>query len=275
MKLTKNLLFATLAVTALIFSSCSDDDKDGVYEEHAYFFGAKGVFSNNLPKKIGDGTLTYDAKSFLENITSGTDKFSFEYPEGNNPNGNIIMKANFSDSPESNYTLAFEIGKNGFATKAMQTYADKTTETWEFAYNADGQLNYMKRSEDDNEVTNITYTNGNITSIKMEGDDKEEAVYTTTLEYTSEAHPVGLDNKANIMLFDETFGIDMDEMSIAYYAGLLGHSTKQLPLKLIESYSDIQTTYTTDFNWTIDSNGYPTKLVTIDEYEDYEYNFSW
>ena len=54
------------------------------------------------------------------------------------------------------------------------------------------------------------------------------------------------------MLFDKTLGIDMDEMQYAYYAGLLGKATKNLPVKLVDNEND-----TDNFTWTLNSNSYP------------------
>ena len=79
------------------------------------------------------------------------------------------------------------------------------------------------------------------------------------------------------MLFDETFDIDMDEMSILYYAGLLGKATKNLPMKLVASWSDgDESSYT--FFWEFDSNSLPTKFwsqYNDNDYKDSEVDFSW
>ena len=98
---------------------------------------------------------------------------------------------------------------------------DDGVDKWWFSYNAAGQLIRMKRTEGDNEVTTIKYTDGDITSVSMTSDDSDNA-YTCTISYGDEP----ILNKGGLMLFDKTFSIDMDEMYPAYLAGLLGYATK-------------------------------------------------
>lgn len=104
----------------------------------------------------------------------------------------------------------------------------------------------------------------------------KETITTTSIEYTSETQANGLENKGCIMLFDKTIGIELDELDFAYYAGLLGRATKKLPLKKVESYSDVSNTYTTIFNWTFNTKGYPTKLSSKENNSSIEnINFGW
>lgn len=277
MKTTKLLFLLTLIFTGLTFSSCSsdDDDNDG---GGSTTFGPKNVFTGDLPKTIGLSTIKYNSDGLLEEVSNSDEKYTFEYPSQPKSTGStttVIMKVNYPKYPEDNYTVKFTIGSNGFASSALQTYVDNTTDTWEFKYNSDGQLNYMKRSEGDNEITTITYTNGNITGVKMESDDKSEPAYSASIEYTSQTHQNGIENKGCIMLFDITIGIDMDEMDVAYYAGLLGRATKRLPLKKVESESGSNDTYTTVFDWTLNTKGYPTKLSFKDGEYNESVNFGW
>ena len=71
------------------------------------------------------------------------------------------------------------------------------------------------------------------------------------------------------MLFDYTLGIDMDEMQYAYYAGLLGKATKNLPVKLVDNDNENRID---NFTWTLNSNGYPISFkrdLTV------AYSFAW
>lgn len=89
-----------------------------------------------------------------------------------------------------------------------------------------------------------------------------------TIKYTDATVTTPIVNKGCIMMFDECFGIDMDELQIAYYAGLLGKATKNLPVA-----NDDNT-----FTWTLNSNGLPTQLKSVygsypDNYD--IYTFGW
>jgi hypothetical protein len=60
-------------------------------------------------------------------------------------------------------------------------------------------------------------------------------------------------------------------ITYAYYAGLLGRSTKNLPLEETRT----EETKTHIFNWTLNNGGYPTKL-TYDTYGSTEIlEFEW
>ena len=120
----------------------------------------------------------------------------------------------------------------------------------------------MKRSEGGNEITTITYTDGNITKTSTISEDEPDVNSEYNIYYTSDAIKTPLENKGCLMLFDATFGIDMDEMDFAYYAGLLGKATKNLPIRYTSqsTISGIASEDTRDFSWSVNSNGYPTKL---------------
>ena len=85
------------------------------------------------------------------------------------------------------------------------------------------------------------------------------------INYTTGEITVPIENKGCLMLFDTTFGIDMDEMRYAYYAGLLGKATNHLPLSNSEDGDE------DFFDWTLNANGFPTSLLA--GYETIE--FTW
>lgn len=264
MKTTKLLFLLTLIFIGLTFSSCSSDDND------ATNFNPKNVFNGPLPKEIGDYTYKYNSDGFLEEASEPESnlKITFEYPSRTKSTGSIstvIMKYYNLIYPKYNFVVKFTIGSNGFASSALQTFTDNSTDTWEFRYNSDGQLNYMKWNYNDNEevvTTTITYANGNITGVKKESDDKTKSIRSTSIDYISENQPNGIDNKGCIMLFRKTIGVDMYDMNIAYYAGLLGRGTKKLPLKSVFTYSNFGRPfkYIDEYFWSLDTNGLPTEL---------------
>lgn len=68
------------------------------------------------------------------------------------------------------------------------------------------------------------------------------------------------------MLFNTTFGIDIGAMKYAYYAGLLGKATKNLPLQLIDKNGNKN-----NFTWIVNSNGFPTAMTS----GSHQYKFVW
>ena len=68
------------------------------------------------------------------------------------------------------------------------------------------------------------------------------------------------------MLFNTTFGIDMGAIKYAYYAGLLGKATKNLPVQLIDKNGNKN-----NFTWIVNSNGFPTAMTS----SSHQYKFGW
>lgn len=115
----------------------------------------------------------------------------------------------------------------------------------------------------------LTYKDSNISEIET----KTIVSQTTTrkkdtckVAYTSDTTPAPIVNKGNIMLFNTTFGIDIGAMKYAYYAGLLGKATKNLPLQLIDKSGNKN-----NFTWTVNSNGFPTAMTS----GSHQYKFVW
>lgn len=288
MKTTRLFCLLTLIFTGLTFSSCSDDDNkndngngnDGsgsVSDSISTTFGPKNVFTGDLLKTINGLTIKYNSDGLVEEISNSKQKTTFEYQSKTKSTGDIttvIMKYNDSEDPTESSIVKFTIGSNGFASSALKIKSDSSIlKNLELKYNSDGQLNYVKciNIEDkENEVYTITYDKGNLTGIKIvNNDNRTEKVDTSyqTIEYTSEIHSNGIENKGCIMKFDYVFRTDLDDIDIAYYAGLLGRATKKLPLKNIERKSDGDEN-TNEFNWTLNEKGYPTKLIGYIENDD-------
>lgn len=277
----KIITMAYLAAMALgatmTFSSCSNDNND---EPNAGKGGAAeikvnplNVFTGGLPKSAGFMTIQTNDKGQVSVIQAEDEKITFEYIESithatNSPN--MIMTV--EDSEEKLVCNLF-LNKNGFVTHCDGTtyYKGKPKvgedtpnhETWDFTYNNDGQLLTMFRS-DDNEKTSITYKNGDIVSISREwvgetGKDLDKVYYTSP----SVSSPIP--NKGCIMFYDSMLNIDMDEMEYAYYAGVLGKATQNLPVRLVSDENS------TKFSWKLNSSGYPVSLMDVKE----TWSFSW
>lgn len=69
-------------------------------------------------------------------------------------------------------TFDMEINDKGFVRHCTQTEGDGDIETWDFDYTAEGNLNYMKRSEGGNEITTITYQEGDIVHVGIVSEEE-------------------------------------------------------------------------------------------------------
>lgn len=228
----------------------------------------KQVFVNGMPKQIGGMKITQNAAGLVTKIESEDGVVTFEYPAavetraalpGQLVTAKVVQDAGTKD--EDRFTLKMEIGSNGFVKHCDETDKEGNLQTWDFTYSAEGNLTGMKRSEGGNETTTITYKDGDIVKTSTVSAEEEDP-YVYTISYTSDAVSAPIENKGCLMFYDTTFGVDMDEMGIIYFAGLLGKATKHLPVKKAgESHSY---TFTDDFTWKLDSKGFPVLLEFYD-----------
>lgn len=270
MKTIKDLfgiaVFALCTIAA--FAACSDDDDNNDNGN-----GSNGnidptiVFTGKRINGLDGSTMTYNKDGLLTQVRTADETVTFSYGAATRAAGtHVKMTISYPDYPqEGEMYIDMTIGKNGFVESAVETYEkDSDVDTWAFGYNSAGQLNYMKRSEGGNEVTNITYQNGNITRVVMKSEN-DNSQLDAGISYGS----TPIENKGCIMLFDATFGIDMDEMEYAYWAGILGKATSHLPVSYKESDEN------RTFDWSINSDGYPTSM----SYQDYgsteSFKFNW
>lgn len=253
---------AMLAIAgSLGFTSCSDDNKDEPNgagnggENQAVVANPSNVFTAGIPTKVGGMSVNTDANGLVTSMGNATDgvNITFTYPSLSRADGYDVIMQVEEDGDRNIFNLS--LNELGFTKYCRQIESDGNVEEWWFEYNADGQLSKMTRSEGDNEVTSITYVNGNITKVVGGGNDPD-----STNDYTISYGSPLIENKGCIMLFDATFGIDMDEMEYAYFAGLLGKATKNLPIERIDSVDGDRGTYT----WTLDSNGMPVKVEIVE-----------
>ena len=248
----KTLRFAGMALLAVVvcmaLAACGDDDEpngNGGGKEPTSVVNPANVFTGGLPKSAEGATLYYNDKGLLTKMSIENGKeVTFEY----------------NNEYDERIVFDMEINAQGFVKHCTETEGDGDVETWGFEYTTDGHLNYMKRSEGGNEITTITYQEGDIVHVGIvsEGEAWEAS---RDVKYTSGDVASPMPNKGCVMLFDNTLGVDMDEMKYAYYAGLLGKATKNLPIELIDhgmtgtGYDEVSR-----FKWTLNQDELPTQL---------------
>lgn len=261
---TLRLIGTTLLMVlcAVNFTACDDDDDENNANSS---INPQKVFVNGMPKQVSDMKITQDASGLVSKIETDDAVAIFKYPttvttRAGLPNQLVIVELteDIGTQYEEKFIFNMEIGDNGFIKHCDEKYEDGELDTWDFTYSTEGYMLSMKRSEDGNETTTITYKEGDIVKTSTVSADEPEESSDYSIDYTSNAVTTPIENKGCLMFYDETLGIDMDEMWFAYYAGLLGKATKHLPLKLTYksgSYEDI-----TNFTWTLNANGFPILL---------------
>lgn len=249
-------LICLAACAAVVLPSCSDDDEPTVTNP------VDNVFPNGLPATVDGASFTVDDQGRMTRITDGSDVVTFEY--GTFTHGDqyqAVMKLRDTSYPDDNSDIYLKLNEQGYVTYALQTYSDpqEADQTWKFSYDNQGHLVRLQRSEGGDDFK-ITYTDGNITKVVQDETDGDHREY--TIFYTNGQFTKAVANKGNIMLFDDCFHIDMDEMGLAYYAGMLGKATLDLPMSYSMTGIEGGSPYTDKdtYNWTFNSNNLPTKF---------------
>lgn len=271
--ITISLLAVAVISATFILSSCSNkNDDDWIIEgwPDPVTIDLSKVFTNGMPKEVDSMTIQTDDNGLVTGIKTKEETVSFKY---NNTKTRVIVIPNVFMKVERNGKATVYImylNNNGFVRECMIEQKENTKEdTWRFTYNDNDQLINIIHSADDYKEFTLTYKDSNVSEIET----KTIVSQTTTrkkdtckVAYTSTATPTPIVNKGNIMLFNTTFGIDIGAMKYAYYAGLLGKATKNLPVQLIDKNGNKN-----NFTWTVNSNGFPTAMTS----GSHQYKFGW
>ena len=272
--ITISLLAVAVISATFILSSCSNkNDDDWIIERwpDPVTINLSKVFTNGTPKEVDSMTIQTDDNGLVTGIKTKDEMVSFKYNNTKTRNivvPNVLMKVERNGKATVYYIMY--LNKNGFVIRCVIEQKENTKEdTWRFTYNDNEQLINIIHSADDYKELTLTYKDSNISEIET----KTIVSQTTTrkkdtckVAYTSDTTPAPIVNKGNIMLFNTTFGIDMGAMKYAYYAGLLGKATKNLPVQLIDKNGN-----KTNFTWTVNSNGFPTTMTS----GSHQYKFGW
>lgn len=268
-RLVQAALFTVCAASMLAACSSDNDDDENNHESPAAGIDPAVVFTGKRINNLNGNRMTYNEEGLLTKIENPEETVTFTYPtETRNAGTHIKMTIRDKDPLYGEeMSMDMTIGTNGFVESAIETYGNEDgKETWKFEYNDEGHLYRMKRSEGGNETTTLTYQGGNIAEVNMTSEEDPAERLHATLSYGS----APIENIACIMLFDETFGIDMDEMIYAYWAGLLGKATRHLPIA-----ANYENEGTETFKWDINSEGYPSSMRHKSGHDTYTYQFSW
>lgn len=274
-KLFQLALMVTLTVGTTMMASCSKDNSDEPEQKmvNGTDVNPRNVFPLGLPKKISENVLTLNDKGQLVQFAepNSNDRATFEYKDvalGSTQAPQVILTE--TDEPDK-YVYELYLNRDGFVTHAKETHYSNDhiigKATWDFAYNADNQLKDVKCSADKKHIV-LEYQNGNV--VKTTTTTAGEPTEVTTITYaTASIRPI--ENKTGVMLFGATLDADFDNLEAAYYAGLLGKPSKNLPLQS-EKSGDKATS-----KWTLDSNGNPTALdhSFSNSSENFRTSFTW
>lgn len=272
------LAIALGAAIALTACSKNSDGPDGGEDKGKVEVNPTKVFVNGMPKIVDGSVFTRDFKGRLSSIYNREENvlIAFAYTSsilGTKDVPNVVMTV--TDADERTVYNLF-LNKDGFVKYCDEIDYEKKgntpkTTTWNFEYNSDGQLIKAVQSKDGVKTSStIAYNDGDaVETVTMsEKDGKETDHY--RIYYTSKKVTLPIENRGCIMSFDVALGLDLDHLHGAYYAGMLGKATKHLPIYNMDKDND-----KTTFDWILNDNGFPTKIVVKDDEGREESNIVW
>lgn len=258
--MNKIYAFMLSALMAIVLVSCGSNDETDTPQPAPV--GPKRAFTK-VPKSIAGSEFKTDASGRLVGFSGGSKTYAYTLDyntkanKGKNEPDVVITQT--EDGVIGTITKVFLNGKGYVKHAEMQQY-DKDKKpyppySYDLTYNADDHIEtVIETNKNRKSITTISYKDGDIVSCT----DKigtETNTYVT--HYTSKEVTTPIVNKGGLMFYD-LFGVDIDELEITYFAGMLGKPTRHLPL----GYSwngKKQNTVT----WKLDKEGYPIQYKEV------------
>lgn len=277
MKTFSKFFWIAFASFSMALTSCNNSDDEPTPEIPTGSSIAE-VFPMGVPASVGDATIEVNDKGLVSKIVVDNEaEITFEYGDFSRAsNYNAVMRFRSRDNSE-NYDIYLQLNKQGFISYARLIENGEEDGRWEFEYDENGHLIHTKSQWYDgvyDQEATIKYVDGDITEYKILDADEYEYY---TVSYTNSTFKQPVLNKGGIMLYEEIFEIDLDEIELAYYAGLLGKGTKNLPMAI--SWSDDADDENSDnweFGWDFNEKQLPLKFYDNPEHPDFGYIiFRW
>lgn len=266
----RNFSIALLALGAISFVSCSDDDKNNPELPNNVPSGVmpkpNDVFTAGVPTSYNGATITTNSQGLVSSIRNNTTNVMVEFQYGNISRAETYDAKMTVNAPYETYSVYMNFNHLGYVKYAVEYDDDNDMDVWYFEYDNDGHMVKMARSEGD-ETTLLSYENGDV--VKVSESDLDGDRSQSDISYTDATVTSPIENKGGIMLFDDTFDVDLDEMSYAYYAGLLGKATRHLPVRCQEIPEPGDAVEYSTFTWSFNANGLPVSMVET------EYHGTW
>lgn len=272
-------LLAIALGAAIALTSCSknSDGPNGGEDKGKVEVNPTKVFVNGMPKIVDGSVFTRDFKGRLSSIYNKEENtlVAFAYTSsilGTKDVPNVVMTV--TDGSERTVYNLF-LNKDGFVKYCDEIDYEKgntpKTTTWNFEYNSDGQLIKAVQSKDGVKTSStIAYNDGDaVETVTMSEKDGKETDH-CKVYYTSKKVTSPIENRGCLMSFDVALDLDLDHLQNVYYAGMLGKATKHLPIYNVDKDND-----KTTFDWILNGNGFPTKVVVKDDEGREESNIVW
>ncbi len=228
-----------LALSTLVLSSCDKDDEDNNGSNNSFNY-ATSTQKRLTSLTDKDHSIYYEYDSHGRLIKSLGYNPDVEYAF-DGKSFSAIHTVDRGGKYEKTFTTKGELDSRGFIT--TEQYEDGVNDI--YSYDKDGHLISVELDE---EVTlSFKWENGNVISQKR---DFLDEVIAFRYEYTNEDVKTPIENKATGQIY-----VMNGLMDLAMRA-LYGVGPKYLPVTKISEDGE-----TTKYDWTLDTDGYPIKLI--------------
>lgn len=268
MKILRTLT-KVLVLMVIFFNFTSCNKSDGYTRTD--IVNPSNVFKGDRLRWLSEKVFFYNEEGFLTKIKDfGEMEISFEYQDVTRAvNEQRYVRMTIEDLGRDNrQTYDMEIGNNGFVKYCEQTDTEGKIKKWNFEYTSEGYLSFFERKGRDGFATNLEYENGNV--IKSSS-SRGTGCRTCRIYYTSDEIMDPIENIGGIMLYEEEFDVYMENMNYAFYAGLLGKATRDLPVW----QTHWGTWFDYELSWTLNEDGYPTNFTAYTQYFVQDFSFIW
>lgn len=251
-----------------------------------YFLGALALMAGfvSCDKEEGEDDGNSKKAKKLTKVVDGSSYYSFVYDESGRcssytdevgetakytyGDGKIIEEVCLPDG-EVRVTTSLTLNSDGYIkSKKVENGGAEITV---YSYDKEGQLLSVTDSDEDgySYVVNFTWENGNVTKVETREQENGESYDMTILfEYTNSENLTPIENKVGFTMMQ----IEDGKYSTPYY--LLGVALKNLPveIKYMESGKEFASL---NVIWTFDADGYPTKMLSKEGYNENSVEFVW
>ena len=260
MTMNKIYTFMLSALMAIALVSCGSNDETDTPQPAPV--GPKRAFTK-VPKSIAGSEFKTDASGRLVGFSGGSETYAYTLDyntkanKGKNEPDVVITQT--EDGLIWTITKVF-LNEKGYVKHAEMQQYDKDKKpyppySYDLTYNADDHIQtVIETKENRKSITTISYKDGDIVSCT---DKTGTETNTHVTHYTSKEVTTPIVNKGGLMFYD-FFGVDIDELEIAYFAGMLGKPTRHLPLGYSRN-GKRQNTVT----WKLDKEGYPIQYKEV------------
>ncbi|MCM1077342.1 MAG: DUF4595 domain-containing protein [Bacteroides sp.] len=209
----------------------------------------------------------YDTEGKLVKVTSSESVYTFDYSQLASRKF-VMTRVDTYDGQRETTVTEMTLNDDGLVVKAIEIEDGKVDDTYFTFDYIDGYLtNYKQISPEEVEETKVTYVDGRITKVENIDGGSVTENDTSTFEYD------GIMNPGGLVLYDTLFDIDLDDMEYVAMTGMLGKIYAELPVKITQtdSYgSEVETV-----KWTVDDQGYATRMVITEDWGSETVDFRW